>query len=205
MSRKPKVGTTVPPVAAPVRSANREPQMTDAEIMQWARSDPYFGLRAVPVAIDKVCACVPDPPILLRTPERNSPLYCVLCGHEARLEDLHLEDELILSLCDYAEVAKGLYEAWLFNVRRGGPIEYTAKTVPWGTLNVHVDHLGREIVERLNVHRRSYYWGPLTGNGLVGRRRRTACPQCKGTLEPHVFRDTQYLICEGCSLVMFPT
>jgi hypothetical protein len=156
-------------------------------------SDPYEQLRPeLPTPEEDVCKCTDQPPIVLQDHFSSVPLSCLRCNLEVPPERIGFDEQLAGAMAHWRGLHRGLYLLWLDSA------DYEAWACerlqdPVGRAQI----LGMEIAERLNVHRRAYYWWfeDASVDDFVPL---SKCPRCSGAL---VLRFRCW-VCEACSIMV---
>jgi hypothetical protein len=156
-------------------------------------SDPYESLQPESVTPDEdVCRCADRPPITLQDHLGPNPISCLRCNLEVPPERIGFPASLAGNIAYWRNLHRALDILWLGS----GEYETWARTQlenPQGEVNV----CGLEIVEKLQLFCRSYYWWfeDASQDDFVPLSR---CPRCSGDLV-EVMRS---LVCERCSIMV---
>jgi hypothetical protein len=157
------------------------------------QSDPYWKLRPPTATPDaELCKCTDQAPIVLQGHFSPNPIVCLSCNGEVPPERIGFSGELAEDVAFWKNLHDALYTLWLDS----SDYESWARAQledPKGRVNVW----GLEVVQKLNSHRRTYYWWfqDTSADGFIPA---SQCPRCSADLVEHVGR----LICETCSIVV---
>jgi Zn-ribbon-containing, possibly nucleic-acid-binding protein (DUF2310) len=156
-------------------------------------ADPYWKLRP-PAATpeDELCKCTDRPPIVLQDHLSSNPIACIRCNGEVPPERIGFSANVADQIAHWKNVYGALMALWLDS----GDYESWACAQledPNGQVNV----CGLDVAQKLNSHRRAYYWWfqNATADGFVPVSR---CPRCSADLVERFGR----LVYEACSILV---
>ena len=168
------------------------PMSTDSFIPP---SDPYWKLRPAPsTPEDEVCHCVNLKAVMLRDALNTNPIHCVACNGEVLPERIGFDWRLAEDIASWRSIYQSLYRLWLDSSEYE---MWAAEKLsdPNGRVNV----AGRNIVEALNQHIRTYYWW-FENTDREDHVPALRCPICGDSLTEVDNRD--YRKCESCSVMV---
>jgi predicted nucleic acid-binding Zn ribbon protein len=163
-------------------------------------TDPYERfVPPLPTAAEELCSCPSDTPLKLMSMRQvggYNPIHCLDCNLEVPPERLGVTAELAEEIADWdeehgalltLELASGDYEDWA----REQLLDPASPT----------NTAGRELAQRLNAVRPSYFWvfQPQEEDGWQPRE---TCPVCEGPLAAYDGGIFPQNVCEADRLVL---